>query len=76
MVVEVVVAMVMVVVVVDLLGLFSTQLVVVATVVARSGVLIYKSFSDCLVTVVQPGDTNFMGRMAFTLSNFDHLPLF
>ena len=41
-----------------------------------SGVLIYKSFSDRLVTVVQPGDTNFMGRTAFTRSNFDHLPLF
>ena len=42
----------------------------------QSGVLIYKSFSDRLVTVVQPGDTNFMGRTAFTRSNFDHLPLF
>ena len=58
-------------------GTISDDEVVASDVPPRySGVLIYKSFSDRLVTVVQPGDTNFMGRTAFTRSNFDHLPLF
>ena len=38
--------------------------------VGRSGVLIYKSVSDFNVTVVQPGDDDFMGRTAFVKSNF------
>ena len=38
--------------------------------VVHSGVLIYKSISDFNVTIVQPGDDNFMGRTAFVKSNF------
>ena len=41
-----------------------------------SGVLIYKSVTDRLVTRGQPGETNFMGRTTFICSNFVHLPLF
>ena len=37
---------------------------------ARSGVLIYKSVSDFYVTIVQPGDDDFMGRTTFAKSNF------
>ena len=35
----------------------------------HSGVLIYKSVFDFNVTIVQPGDDNFMGRTAFAMSN-------
>ena len=35
----------------------------------QSGVLIYKSVTDLNVTIVQPGDDDFMGRTAFAMSN-------
>ena len=44
--------------------------------ISESGVLMYKSVSDRLVTRGQPGETNFVGRTTFPCSNFDHLPLF
>ena len=34
------------------------------------GVLIYKSVSDLYVTIVQPRDMNFRGRITITRSNF------
>ena len=34
------------------------------------GVLIYKSFSDLNVTIVQPRNINFRGRTSFIRSNF------
>ena len=36
----------------------------------ESGVLIYKTVSDCLVTREQPGEMGFLGRTAFTGSKF------
>ena len=35
-----------------------------------SGVLIYKSVFDFNVTIVQPGEDDFMGRTTFAMSNF------
>ena len=35
----------------------------------HSGVVIYKSVFDFIVTIVQPGDDDFMGRNAFAMSN-------
>ena len=36
----------------------------------ESGVLIYKSVFDFNVTIVQPGDDDFMGRTPFAMSKF------
>ena len=37
---------------------------------SHSGVLIYKSVSDFIVTIGQPGDDDFMGRTPFAMSKF------
>ncbi len=42
----------------------------------HSGVLIYKTVSDRLVTREQPREMGFMGRTAFNGSKFVYLPFF
>ena len=42
----------------------------------RSGVLIYKTVSDCLETREQPKKRKFMGQTTFFKSKFNYLPLF
>ena len=52
------------------------ELLMIIFVMEQSGVLIYKTVSDRLVTREQPREMDIMGRTAFTGSKFIYLSFF